>query len=97
MLRQLLNAFMPAGGLVERLGESRDKPRENARKSVVALGGYAFRASGTQLTKSRDGKGQETPLAIFERVLKDIGLTSKVWRVREQVRLYSHDMCLYCF
>jgi CLIP-associating protein 1/2 len=89
MLRQLLTSFLPGGGLIDRLGDSRERARENARLGLVALGGYAFRASGgsmaASLNKSRDGKGQETPLAIFERLLREGGLASKVWRVREQV------------
>jgi CLIP-associating protein 1/2 len=91
MLRQLLTAFLPSGGLVDRLGDSRDKTRENARQSLVLLGGYALRSSGSSSfgfhsSKSRDGKGPETPMMIFERFLREGGLGSKVWRVREQAR-----------
>lgn len=60
------------------------------RETLVVLGGFAFRAPGstmsTMSTSSRSGKGgPETPLAIFERFLRENGLGSKVWKVREQV------------
>lgn len=80
---------MPNGGLLDRLSEAREKSRDNARKAIVALGSLAFRTSTNQLAKSRDGKGQEPPLAIFERLIREGGLGSKVWRVREQVSVIS--------
>lgn len=49
------------------------------------LGGFAFRGGGSGLAKSASGKGTETPMQLFERYLKESGLGSKVWRVREQV------------
>ena len=90
-LRQVLSQLMPAGGgVVDRLGDARERAREKARETLVVLGGFAFRAgvgSGSQImSRSRDGKGLETPLQLFERFLREGGLTSKVWRVREQVR-----------
>jgi len=80
-LRSALNAFLPPGGVIDRLGE-REKVQVKARETLVILGGYAFR-SGAGNTKA--GKGAETPIAIFERYLKEGGLASKVWKVREQV------------
>jgi CLIP-associating protein 1/2 len=87
MLRQLLTGFLAPGGIMERLGDSREKAREHARQALVVLGGFAFRssASGSALNKSRDSRNSETPLAIFERYLREAGLASKVARVREQV------------
>ncbi|KAJ4472277.1 clasp N terminal-domain-containing protein [Lentinula aciculospora] len=86
-LRQLLNAFLPTGGLFERLGD-KEKAQMKAREAIVILGGFAFRAPGstmaTMSTGSRSGKGTETPLAVFERFLREIGLSSKVWKAREQ-------------
>lgn len=35
------------------------------------------------------GKGPETPLMIWERFVREGGLSSKVWRVREQVRIQT--------
>jgi CLIP-associating protein 1/2 len=84
-LRQVLIAFLPAGGVIERLGDNREKTREKARETLVILGGLAFRSGGSVSSKSKDGKGPETPLMIFERFLKEGGLGSKVWRTREQV------------
>ncbi|KAK2466497.1 hypothetical protein APHAL10511_002139 [Amanita phalloides] len=84
-LRQSLNAFLPTGGIIERLGE-KDKVQAKARDCLVILGGLAFRVapSSTLASRSVNGKGPETPLMIFERFLKDSGLSSKVWKVREQ-------------
>ncbi|KAI1792902.1 clasp N terminal-domain-containing protein [Ganoderma leucocontextum] len=91
-LRQVLTQLMPAGGgVVDRLGDNRERAREMARETLVVLGSFAFRAgggTGSQLmSRSRDGKGPETPLQLFERFLREGGLTSKVWRVREQAIL----------
>ncbi|KAJ3790562.1 clasp N terminal-domain-containing protein [Lentinula aff. detonsa] len=86
-LRQLLNAFLPTGGLFERLGD-KEKAQMKAREALVILGGFAFRAPGstmaTMSTGSRSGKGPETPLAVYERFLRENGLSSKVWKAREQ-------------
>ena len=88
-LRQVLAQLMPAGGgVLDRLGDARERPRECARETLVVMGGFAFRAgpAGTSaMNRSRD-KGPETPLQMFERFLREGGLGSKVWRVREQVR-----------
>ena len=89
LLRQILTAFLPTGGLIDRLGDNRERAREKARESLVALGGLAFRCAPTSLlvsTRGRDaGKGPETPMMIWERFIREGGLQSKVWRVREQV------------
>ncbi|KAI0959785.1 hypothetical protein AcW1_004513 [Taiwanofungus camphoratus] len=85
-LRQVLQAFLPPGGVVDRLGDSRERAREKAREILVVLGGFAFRCGGASVImgRSREGKGPETPLMIFEKHLRENGLASKVWRVREQ-------------
>ncbi|KAI0030224.1 clasp N terminal-domain-containing protein [Vararia minispora EC-137] len=91
-LRQVLNAFLPQGGVIDRLGDARDRPREKARETLALIGGYAFRAGGgSTLGRSRDGK-TETPLQVFERFMKDSALASKVWRVREQALLALVDI-----
>lgn len=60
---------------------------------MVVLGGLAYRCGGTasaMSTNQKDaGKGPETPLMIWERGLREGGLQSKVWRVREQVRRFG--------
>ncbi|KAF5388162.1 hypothetical protein D9615_000202 [Tricholomella constricta] len=83
-LRQVLNALLPAGGVFERLGD-REKAQIKARETLVILGGFAFRTGGgsAMSSKSRD-KGPETPLMMFERFMREAGLGSKVWKVREQ-------------
>lgn len=91
-LRQVLSAFLPAGGVIDRLGD-KEKAQIKARETLVVLGGLAFRTGGssTMSSKSRD-KGPETPMMIFERFIREGGLGSKVWKVREQVRLlYAHQ------
>ncbi|KAI6034288.1 clasp N terminal-domain-containing protein [Pisolithus microcarpus] len=82
-LRQVMNAFLPSPG---RLGDAREKARDKARETLVMMGGFAFRCSpsGSRLVTL---KHTETPIAMFERLLKENGLSSKVWRVREQAIL----------
>lgn len=59
----------------------------------MILGGLAFRAGGgSTLAASKSGKTQETALQMFERLLKEIGLASKAWRIREQVRCHSSNL-----
>ncbi|KAF8631147.1 hypothetical protein AX15_002493 [Amanita polypyramis BW_CC] len=84
-LRQALNAFLPAGGIIERLGD-KEKVQAKARECLVILGGLAFRVAPASALNSRsiNSKAPETPLMIFERFLKEAGLSSKVWKVREQ-------------
>lgn len=98
-LKQALLAFLPAGGLLDRLGDSRERAREKARESLVILAGLAFRSGSSSFQSSgrgRDaGKGPESPMSIWERLTKESGLTSKVWRVREQVCFRT--MLNYCF
>ncbi|KAF5363905.1 hypothetical protein D9756_000866 [Leucocoprinus leucothites] len=82
-LRVVLTSLLPL--VMERLGD-KDRVQVKARVSIALLGGYAFK-SGSSITaaaRSRDGKGPETPSMIFERLLKDLGLASKVWKIREQ-------------
>lgn len=59
-----------------------------ARDALVILAGFALRASPTSAIPSKGAKNVETPLALFERFLKENGLASKVWKVREQVSLF---------
>ncbi|KAI9448289.1 clasp N terminal-domain-containing protein [Lactarius indigo] len=91
-LRQALIAFLPTGGIIDRLGDARERSREKARESLVILGGLAFRAGGSTLAASKSGKTQETALQMFERLLKEIGLASKAWRIREQSILTLVDI-----
>lgn len=84
-LRQVLNTFLPAGGVIDRLGD-KEKAQLKARECLVIMGGLAFRTgSGSVMSSKLKDKGPETPLMIFERFLKEGGLASKVWKVREQV------------
>ena len=80
-----MSSFLPSPGVFERLGDAREKAREKARETLVIIGGFAFRSSPSA-SKLGNAKGPEPPIAIFERFLRDSGLSSKVWRVREQVK-----------
>jgi CLIP-associating protein 1/2 len=83
----VLNNLLPAGGLIERLGD-KEKVQLKARESLVILGGLAFRSGASSLPVpafSKPSKTAETPLMIFEKFLKEGGLASKVFKVREQV------------
>jgi CLIP-associating protein 1/2 len=91
-LRLALAAFLPPGGVIDRLGE-KEKAQVKAREILVSLGGYAFRASPTGSTPAlKASKGHEPPIAIFEKFMKEGGLASKVWKVREQVCLMSQHV-----
>jgi hypothetical protein len=96
LLRQLVVAFVPAGGVIDRLGDAREKPRDKARDILVRLSSMCFKACGTiQATaaKGKDAsKAAETPLAVLERHLREVGLMNKLWRVREQA---SHCHVFY--
>jgi hypothetical protein len=87
LLRTILNAYLPAGGIFDRLGD-REKPQTKARELLVLLGGVSFLAgnSGQVPFKSRD-KSMETPLSIYERSMKELGLGSRAWKIREQALL----------
>lgn len=87
VLRHVLNAFLSAGRLVDRLGDSRERVCEKARESLVVLAGLCMRFSSSSFHMSGRGKesGKEPPLAIWERALRDGALQSKVWRVQKQV------------
>ncbi|PFH52674.1 hypothetical protein AMATHDRAFT_74133 [Amanita thiersii Skay4041] len=85
ILRQALNAFLPSGGIIERLGD-KEKVQARAHECLVILGGLAFRlgSPSTLVSRSVNGKSLETPFMMFERFLRDAGLASKIWKVREQ-------------
>ncbi|KIO19258.1 hypothetical protein M407DRAFT_11490 [Tulasnella calospora MUT 4182] len=88
-LRQAISAFLPPGGVVDRLGEQREKARDSARLALVEICGAAFQSSPPSVgSRIKDvTKGHETPLALVEKHVKDHGLSSKVARVREQTIL----------
>jgi len=77
-------AFLPTGGLIDRLGD-KERAMQKAREALVLIGGYAFRAGGSSALSFKQGKGPEPPIMAFERALREGGLASKVWKVREQV------------
>ncbi|KIJ56519.1 hypothetical protein M422DRAFT_217939 [Sphaerobolus stellatus SS14] len=87
ILRLAVNAFLPPGGIFERLGDTREKARERAKEALIAIGSATFKSSGavsTTTLRGKDSKVPETPLQFYERYLREQGLQSKSWRVREQ-------------
>lgn len=89
LLRQLVNSLLPSGGVLDRLNETRERSREMARDILVCLGTLCFNSAGgiqPPTIRGRDAqKTPETPLMQFERLLRELGFSSKIWRVREQV------------
>lgn len=90
LFRHALIAFLAPGGIIDRLGDAREKSREGAKEACVTAGLAAFKCSPhthatSQVYSGRGGKGPETPLAMYERVLREQGFGSKSARVREQV------------
>ncbi|EST08791.1 CLASP N-terminal domain protein [Kalmanozyma brasiliensis GHG001] len=69
---------------IEKLGDQKERIREAARTALIELGNAAYAISSAQLTSSGKGKETETPLGIFERTLREGGLSAKMARVREQ-------------
>ncbi|KAF8520121.1 clasp N terminal-domain-containing protein [Gautieria morchelliformis] len=86
ILRQALNAFLPSGGIIERLGDNREKAREKAKEALLAIGTVVFTAAPPPANsfRGKEAKGAEAPFQIYERCLREQGLASKSWRVREQ-------------
>ncbi|KAG8885181.1 suppressor of tub2 mutation [Tulasnella sp. 331] len=85
-LRQALLAFLPSGGVLDRLGDQREKARDAAREAFVAIAGVAYECSPNTGSRIKD-KAHEPPLAIVEKHVKELGLASKSFRIREQTIL----------
>ncbi|KAF9519176.1 hypothetical protein BS47DRAFT_1388314 [Hydnum rufescens UP504] len=88
-LRYALLAFLPNGGVIDRLGEPRETARAIAKDTLVLLGAAAFKFSGpapASALRQKDHK-VETLFVVLDKFLKDVGFGSKVWRVREQTIL----------
>ena len=83
-IRHALFAFLQPGGVIDRLAEQREKARDAARESLVVLC-IAASAYGPPGRVKDVVKGQEPPLWIVEKFVKELGLGSKAFRVREQV------------
>ncbi|KAG9032618.1 suppressor of tub2 mutation, partial [Serendipita sp. 407] len=88
VLRHALSAFLSAGGILDRLGDNRERARESARDALVSVGNAVFKsnpnAASMGAKTAHPPKGPEPPLAMFERFLRELGFSSKVNRVREQ-------------
>lgn len=68
----------------EKLGDQKERIREAARTALIELGNAAYSISSGNTMTSSKGKETETPLGIFERAIREGGLTAKMARVREQ-------------
>lgn len=89
-LRHAVTAFLAPGGVLDRLGDNRDKAREKAREALIAIATVVFKHGGQPMpaaVAARLQKAPETPLGTLERFLREGAFASKTWRVREQVRL----------
>lgn len=84
-LRQAFLAFLPSGGIIDRLGEQRDPTRTLSRSALVEIGLVAVKHGVTSGSTLRKGDRSETLYSLFEKYIKEVGFASKVWRVREQV------------
>ena len=86
--RQALLTFLPAPGVIDRLGESREASRTTAKQIIVVLGLSALANSDLTVKKhAQKGRTPDTPIGIFESNFRELGLGSKVARVRQQVGL----------
>ncbi|KAF8741306.1 CLASP N terminal, partial [Rhizoctonia solani] len=87
-IRLVFASFLPSGGVFDRLGDVRDRAREAAKAALVSMASLALPPGGLSQSASFRGKdphrGQETPMMIFEKALRENGFGSKIARVREQ-------------
>ncbi|KZO89873.1 ARM repeat-containing protein [Calocera viscosa TUFC12733] len=87
-VRHALGAFMApgAGGLLERMGDNKERTRDGAREAVQALCErcLAFGLGAMKGKSAARGGEQESVGALFEKYLKEGGFGSKVARTREQ-------------
>ncbi|UZJ56655.1 hypothetical protein CBS101457_005975 [Exobasidium rhododendri] len=70
--------------VLEKLGDQKEKIREEARLTVVEMAKAAFAVSPSGSTLAKDG---HTAVAMFEKVFKEAGLASKIAKVKEQSTL----------
>lgn len=90
ILRQFLSIFLPSSGIIEKLGDAKEKVREKAQQVLLTIGSSIIQAGGLStlpLSKGKDTKVIESPFQLFERFIREQGLGSKNWRVKEQVSI----------
>lgn len=81
-VRYALQTLVPV--LVEKLIDHREKTRDAAKALLVQLGKAASAVTSAG-TSSTHQKGQsETPFALFERLITEAGMLSKVAKIKEQ-------------
>ncbi|CAD6911776.1 unnamed protein product [Tilletia controversa] len=86
-VRAAVNHLMPI--LIEKLGDQKERVREASRKALTQLGSSAFIVSppADPNAAGRKGKELETPLMVFERLMRDNALGAKAARIKEQATL----------
>ncbi|KAG8899341.1 suppressor of tub2 mutation [Tulasnella sp. 403] len=86
-LRRALVAFLPSGGIIDRLGDQKEKIRDAAGNALVIAATAAHFCSPASPKTKDVSKSVELPLAVLEKHIKELGLGSKLPRVREQTTL----------
>ncbi|KAE8269225.1 hypothetical protein A4X09_0g3129 [Tilletia walkeri] len=84
-VRAAVNHLMPI--LIEKLGDQKERVREISRRALTQLGSSAFIVSPPPDPNARKGKELETPLMIFERLMRDNAMGAKAPRIKEQATL----------
>ncbi|PWN32108.1 ARM repeat-containing protein [Meira miltonrushii] len=87
-VRYVMQTLLPP--LLACLGDTRDRSREAAKAIIVQIAKAASAVTplaATAANHSSIRSSHETPFALFERIVIESGLTSKVARVKEQITL----------
>lgn len=87
-VRYVMQTLLPP--LLACLGDTRDRSREASKAIIVQIAKAASAVTplaATAANHSSIKSSHETPFALFERIVIESGLTSKVPRVKEQITL----------
>lgn len=68
--------------VIERLGDQKEKIREGARAAIVEMANSAFTVSPSGSALAKDA---HSAAALFEKILKETGLSAKSAKIKEQV------------
>jgi CLIP-associating protein 1/2 len=87
-VRYVMQTLLPP--LLACLSDTRDRSREAAKAIIVQIAKAASAVTPLAVTTASHSSiksSHETPFALFERILIESGLTSKVAKVKEQITL----------